>query len=111
MIYVATAGGISGDLIRNLMAESIEARFGVVAKIPRRIQWLSDNDLAYIARETRFFAKMMGLEVCTTPIAVRNQTEWLNRSSRPSSEITSASSLAWHQRSDGGDPFLVSRLQ
>lgn len=67
MSYVATTGGISGDLIRDLMAESIETRFGLVEKAPHRIQWLSDNGPAYIARETRSFAKMIGLEVCTTP--------------------------------------------
>jgi transposase InsO family protein len=49
------------------MAESIEARFGLVDKVPDPIQWLSDNGPAHIARETRNFARMMGLEVCTTP--------------------------------------------
>jgi len=67
MSYVATTGGICGDMIRDLMAESIEARFGLVDKVPGPIQWLSDNGPAYIARETRNFARMMGLEVCTTP--------------------------------------------
>jgi len=67
MSYVATIGGISGDLIRDLMAESVEARFGLVDKVPQRIQWLSDNGPAYVARETRSFARTMGLEVCTTP--------------------------------------------
>lgn len=67
MSYVATTGGISGDLIRDLIAESIEARFGMVDKVPRKIQWLSDNGPAYIARATRRFAQMMGFEVCTTP--------------------------------------------
>jgi transposase InsO family protein len=67
MSYVATTGGISGDLIRDLIAESIESRFGMVDKVPRKIQWLSDNGPAYIARATRQFAQMMGLEVCTTP--------------------------------------------
>lgn len=67
MSYVATTGGISGELIRDLIAESIEARFGMVDRVPRRIQWLSDNGPAYIARATRQFAQGMGLEVCTTP--------------------------------------------
>jgi len=67
MSYVATTGGISGDLIRDLIAESIEARFGIVDKVPRKIQWLSDNGPAYTARATRQFAQIMGLEVCTTP--------------------------------------------
>jgi len=66
MSYVATTGGISGDLIRDLMAESVEARFGLVDKVPQRIQWLSDNGPAYVARETRSIARTMGLEVCTT---------------------------------------------
>jgi len=67
MSYVATTGGISGDMVRDLMAEAIEARFGMVVRLPHRIQWLSDNAPAYIARETKSFAQMMGLEVCTTP--------------------------------------------
>ena len=67
MSYVATTGGISGELIRDLIAESIETRFGIVDKVPRRVQWLSDNGPAYVARSTRQFARMMGLEVCTTP--------------------------------------------
>ena len=67
MSYVATTGGISGDMVRDLIAESIEARFGNVDKVPGKIQWLSDNGPAYIARATMHFAQMMGLEVCTTP--------------------------------------------
>ncbi len=67
MSYVATTGGISGDMIRDLMAESIESRFGKTSRLPHRIQWLSDNGPPYIARETRDFARMVGLEVCTTP--------------------------------------------
>ena len=67
MSYVATTGGISGDLIRDLIAESVEARFGIVDKVPDKIQWLSDNGPAYIARATRQFAQIMGFEVCTTP--------------------------------------------
>ena len=65
--YIATTGGISGHLIRDLMAEAIECRFGIVDEVPGSIQWLSDNAPGYIAYETRSFAHMMGLEVCTTP--------------------------------------------
>lgn len=67
MSYVATTGGICGDMVRDLMAEAIEARFGAVDQLPTKIQWLSDNGPAYIARETQNFARMMGMEVCTTP--------------------------------------------
>jgi len=67
MSYVATTGGICGEMVRDLMAESIEARFGLVDRVPEMIQWLSDNGPAYIARDTQNFGRMMGLEVCTTP--------------------------------------------
>ena len=65
--YIATTGGIPSDIIRDLMAEAIEYRFGIVDKVPQSIQWLSDNGPGYIAYKTRAFAHMMGLEVCTTP--------------------------------------------
>ncbi len=67
MSYIATTGGICGDMIRDLMAEAIEGRFGAVDRLPFRIQWLSDNGPAYVAHETQKFARMIGLEVCTTP--------------------------------------------
>ena len=43
--YIATTGGITSELVKDLMAESIEYRFGKVDKLPHRIQWLSDNAL------------------------------------------------------------------
>jgi len=67
MSYIATTGGISGDMVRDLMAESVESRFGRVDHLPHRVQWLSDNAPSYIARETRNFAQMLGMDVCTTP--------------------------------------------
>jgi transposase InsO family protein len=67
MGYVATTGGISGDMVRDLMVESVEQRFGKTDTLPGRIQWLSDNGPAYIAHETRRFAEMIGLDLCTTP--------------------------------------------
>ena len=47
--------------------EAIEARFGRVDRVPEKIQWLSDNGPAYVAHDTQNFARMMGMEVCTTP--------------------------------------------
>jgi len=67
MSHVATTGGISGDMVRDLMVESIEYRFGKVDILPHPVQWLSDNGPAYIANETRSFARMIGIELCTTP--------------------------------------------
>jgi transposase InsO family protein len=49
---VATTGGINGEMIRDLMAEAMEARFGLIHQVPGRIEWLSDNAPAYTARDT-----------------------------------------------------------
>lgn len=66
--YVASTAGISGDMVRDLAAETIESRFGLVDRVPHKIEWLSDNGSAYTAHETRMFASSMGLTVCTTPV-------------------------------------------
>jgi transposase InsO family protein len=67
MSYVATTKGITSEMVKDLVAESIEYRFGVVDHVPHRIEWLTDNGSAYTAHETIRFIRMMGLEVCTTP--------------------------------------------
>jgi transposase InsO family protein len=68
MRYIATTAGISGEMIRDLMAETIESRFGLVDRLPHRIEWLTDNGSAYTAHDTRNSALSMGLAVCTTPV-------------------------------------------
>ncbi len=68
MSYIATTAGISGEMIRDLMAETIESRFGLVDRLPHRIEWLTDNGSAYTAHDTRNFALSMGLAPCTTPV-------------------------------------------
>jgi len=65
--YVATATAMTGENIRDLMAQSVEARFGKTMELPRRIQWLSDNGPPYTAHETCRFGENLGFEVCTTP--------------------------------------------
>ena len=68
MRYVATTGGISGEMIRDLMAETLEHRFGSdVKSAPHPIEWLSDNGPPYTARETCSFGASLGFLVCTTP--------------------------------------------
>jgi putative transposase len=65
--WVATTGGITGDMVRDLMVEAVEARFGDT--LPRHpIEWLTDNGSAYTARDTRAFAREIGLEPVTTAI-------------------------------------------
>lgn len=65
--YVATTGGISGDMVRDLMIDALENRFGRVDNSQGPIEWLSDNGASYTARDTRKMAKDLGLSVCTTP--------------------------------------------
>ena len=66
--WVATTGGINSSDIRDLMIESVERRFGLVDKLPKPIEWLSDNGSPYTAGETRALARDIGLVPCTTPI-------------------------------------------
>jgi putative transposase len=66
--WVATTGGIKGEDVRDLMVESVEARFGPVDKTPVEIEWLSDNGSPYIAGDTRRFAAGLGLKAITTPV-------------------------------------------
>lgn len=68
MQWLATSGGVSGEMVRDLMSETVEYRFGPAALgTPHPIEWLSDNGPCYTARETCDFARSLGLLVCTTP--------------------------------------------
>ncbi len=67
MSWVATSGGIDGAMVRDLMLEAIEARFGNDPP-PRPIEWLTDNGSPYIAHDTRAFAGELGLVPLTTAI-------------------------------------------
>lgn len=68
MSWVAVANaGIDGDLVRDMMLEAVEYRFGML-EAPAPIQWLSDNGSPYIAGDTREFAWELGLVPLTTPI-------------------------------------------
>lgn len=68
LAYQAQAAPITGETIRDLMAESIESRFGPgVTEVLTRIEWLSDNGPPYTANETRAFGAACGFRVVTTP--------------------------------------------
>lgn len=68
MAYVATTAAITGEMVRDLMAESVEYRFGAGAsRTSHPVEWLSDNGPPYTALETREFGAALGLVVCTTP--------------------------------------------
>ena len=51
MSWVATTGGIDGDMVRDLMVEAVEARFDG-GRAGQPIEWLTDNGSPYIARDT-----------------------------------------------------------
>ena len=51
MAWCASSSGISGEMIRDLMLESVERGFAGT-HTPQPIQWLSDNGSAYRAYET-----------------------------------------------------------
>lgn len=65
--HVATTGGISGSMIRDLMLDSVERRFGE-AHTPHPVEWLSDNGSCYTAKETVEFASWLGLISRFTPV-------------------------------------------
>ena len=67
MAWCATTGGISGEMIRDLMLDSVERRFGG-RSVPHPIQWLSDNGSCYRANDTIDFAIRLGLVPCFTPV-------------------------------------------
>jgi putative transposase len=66
--WVATTGGYTGDDVRDVMLAAVEQRFG--ADLPGQpIEWLSDNGSAYIALQTRSFARDLGLKPINTPVS------------------------------------------
>lgn len=65
--WVASTGGITGQMVRDLMLACVEDRFGGV-RVPHLVQWLADNGSAYSAIETLAFAAALGLLPCFTPV-------------------------------------------
>jgi transposase InsO family protein len=65
--HAAAGTGISGSMVRDLMLEAVELRFGT-AQAPHAVEWLSDNGSPFTARETLDFAAALGLVSCFTPV-------------------------------------------
>ena len=63
---VANAG-ISGSDVQDMMIEAVEARFGT-HRAPQPVEMLTDNGSAYTAKDTRIFARQLGLTPCFTPV-------------------------------------------
>ena len=65
--FGATTAGISGEMVRDVLVQTMSNRFGEVGELPRRAEWLTDNGSGYIAAETRAFATDIGFIPCRTP--------------------------------------------
>lgn len=74
MAWVATTGGISGEMIRDLMLACVEQRFAAL-RAPHPVQWLADNGSAYAAHDTRDFAVALNLVACFTPVRSPESTD------------------------------------
>nr|WP_153006259.1 IS3 family transposase [Sphingomonas sanguinis] len=69
MGHVATTGGITAEDVQDLMVATVEYRYGRVNRVPEPIEWLTDNGSCYTARDTRTFARGIGLVPRTTPVS------------------------------------------
>lgn len=66
--FVADAEHLKGTHVRDLAAQSVEARFGAHAtRPPHPLEWLSDNGPQYTSRETQTFLREAGFAVRNTP--------------------------------------------
>ena len=63
----AANAGISGSDVRDMMLEAVEARFGTHRAL-QPVEMLSDNGSSCTAKDTRIFARQLGLEPCFTPV-------------------------------------------
>jgi putative transposase len=68
MSWVASTGGYTGDMVRDVMLQAVENRFHGALKTGSEIEWLSDNGSCYIADETLTFSRAIGLKPVTTPV-------------------------------------------
>ena len=88
MGHIATTGGITGDMVRDLMASCIEYRFGRIDSLPHPIEWLSDNGSAYTAHETISLPGSWGSSPAQPRTTARSRTGWQNPSSKRLRGIT-----------------------
>src|SRR5205085_6381591 len=66
--FRATGGYPTALTIQDLMAETVEKRFGPSVRLaPHPVERLSDNGPIYTAHATRDFGRGLGLLVCNTP--------------------------------------------
>ena len=59
--------GIAASDVCDMMLAAVEARFEG-HRAPHQIEMLTDNGSPYIAKDTRIFARQLGLKPCYTPV-------------------------------------------
>ncbi len=67
MSFIATTGWVNARMVQDLMTQTMEYRFGKISQIPQKIEWLTDNEKYYLAKDTIAFAREIGLQFCNTP--------------------------------------------
>ena len=65
--WLATTAGICGEMIRDMMVQCVERRFGTI-RAPHRVQWLTDNGSIFAAHKNIEIALALNLEPCFTPV-------------------------------------------
>ena len=65
--WLATTAGISGEMVRDMMVQCVERRFGTV-RAPHKVQWRTDNGSIFAAYKTIDIALALNLEPCFTPV-------------------------------------------
>lgn len=122
MSYVASSRGISGGMIRDLMLDCVERRFGA-SRTPHSVQWLSDNGSCFTAKETVEFASWLGLESCFTPVRSPESNgmaeafvktfkrDYVNVNPRPDAKTVLAHLAAWFEDYNEIHPHKGLRMQ
>ena len=68
MGHVATTRGITAEDVKDLIVATVEHRYGHMNRVPEPIEWLTDSGSCYTARDTRSFARNIGLVPLTNPV-------------------------------------------
>ena len=66
--HVSSNTHLSRHSIFRLMDEAVYKCFGEVDRLPKSVQWLSDNGGQYTAKETIAYGRKWGFEMKTTPL-------------------------------------------
>ncbi|MCB8881781.1 hypothetical protein ACELLULO517_16145 [Acidisoma cellulosilytica] len=82
-----TTVGIMGEDIRDFMVTDVERRFSRLNRLPRTIEWLTDNGSCYMAADTRRFAREIGFLPLRTPIGSPQSSGWPKLSCESSNAI------------------------